>query len=423
MSRGGTSLTTRLIGSRQGSAWPEPFFRPGQEIDGLVILKCLGKGGMAELLLARDKVLGRKVVIKTLSPVLGARKSFRKQFLREAKIQANLDNPHIVQILRILDQEKQLCLVMQYVQGTDLEKVIRKARALRERTGRQGALSVERSIHIFLQVLEGIGFAHKFRIIHGDIKPSNILMDRQGRAKVADFGLAFLMNRNGRAKQGIPQGGTPHYMSPEQMVGQDVDARADIYALGVTFFRMITGKFPVGEKKRYMDLFEYHMEGSLTEAEEIISRCEGLPLKIKSALFKALENDPDRRHQSCLEFALAIKGEASQEMYSELLRMSLFTKREITPSERAYLDEIAQKKSLTAQQAHSLEVNIRNEMGLPALDFTREYRGALQEQLKRGQEPRRAHRELKRIYVTKNRLSGEQARTILDDLLRKRRLS
>ncbi|MBN1102033.1 MAG: serine/threonine protein kinase [Deltaproteobacteria bacterium] len=342
-------------------------FHPGQDIGGFVILKPLGKGGMAELFLARDRVLKRRVVIKVLNPVVGKRKGFRRQFLREARIQAGLDNPRIVQVLQGLEEGADLCLVMQYVQGTDLEKVIKKARALREKKGAPGALSVERSVHIFLQVLEGVGFVHKYKIIHGDIKPSNILLDRQGRAKVADFGLAFLMSYERRHGGSFFHGGTPYYMSPEQVLNQGMDFRSDIYALGVTFFHMITGRFPFGEKKRYMELVECHMEGSLDDAREILAECGEIPPRIKEAIFKALENDPEKRHQSCLEFALAIQQETSHEMYSELLRLNLLGKKEITPSERAYLDEIAAKKSLSREEARSLEENIRNEMGLPPL--------------------------------------------------------
>jgi hypothetical protein len=109
------------------------------------------------------------------------------------------------------------------------------------------------------------------------------------------------------------------------------------------------------------------MEGSLDEAKEVLAECEEIPPRIKEAIFKALENDPQKRHQSCLEFALAIQQETYHEMYSELLRLSLLGKKEITPSERVYLDEIAAEKSLSREEARSLEKNIRKEMGLPPL--------------------------------------------------------
>jgi len=306
-----------------GAFMEEPQLRPGQEIGDFVVLKPLGRGGMAELYLAKDRNLGRKVVVKILSPFLTQRKDFHSRFTREARIQARLDNPHILQVFGLLYWEGRPCLIMQHVRGTDLEKIVRTARMSKERTGHWGALSPERAIHIFLQILEGIGFAHKYRIVHGDIKPSNILLDRQGRVKVADFGLAFAVG--GERDADLP-GGTPQYMSPEQILNLRVDTRSDIYALGVTLFQMLTGRLPYGEKKAHLDLIEWHREGTLEEARAMLSGSREIPVRIQDAVLKALDNDPDRRHQSCLEFALAIREKSGREMYSELLGLSLLSK-------------------------------------------------------------------------------------------------
>lgn len=341
------------------------IFEPGERIADYVIEKQMGKGGMAELFLASDSALKRKVVIKIMSPPFSENEGFKKQFLREARIQANLDNPHIVQILRIFEHRDNYCLVMPHVKGTDLSRVIKKAMFIRETQGVKGALSMERAVHILLQALEGIGFAHKYMIIHGDIKPSNILLNETGRVKVADFGLAFLSSQREYKKEAVLQGGTPSYMSPEQILNQEVDFRSDIYSLGVTFFHMLTGGFPSGDRTTMMELLEYHMEGSTEEAREALEALEGLRPNIKDALLKALQGESDLRHQSCLEFSLAIKEDAPYEMYSELLRLSLLTKDSITPAERAYLDSIARKKGLSPEEAKTLEKNMRKEMGLP----------------------------------------------------------
>ena len=196
----------------------EPTFRTGEKIEDYLIEKQIGKGGMAEIYLAEDQGLKRKVVIKRIKPRYSEREHFKKQFLREARIQANLDNPHIVQILRMFSHEDNFCIVMPLIRGTDLARVIRKAKAIRQSKGGKGALSVQRAANIFLQILEGIGFAHKYKIIHGDIKPSNILLDQQGRAKVADFGLAFIARYGKNTKGELSLVGTPVYMSPEQIL-------------------------------------------------------------------------------------------------------------------------------------------------------------------------------------------------------------
>ena len=372
---------------------------------------------MAEIFLAEDKALKRKVVIKTIKPRYSEKEHFKKQFLREARIQANLDNPHIVQILRMFNYEDNLCIVMPLVKGTDLARVIRKAKAIRESNGGKGALSVQRAVNIFLQIMEGIGFAHKYKIIHGDIKPSNILLDQQGRAKVADFGLAFLARYGKDKKDEMSLVGTPVYMSPEQILEEEVDIRSDIYSLGVTFFNMLTATFPSGERIKATELLEYHLEGSLEEASSILEEFEDIPPHIKAAILSALSRDPNNRHQSCLEFSLAIKEDAPHEMYSELLRFSLLTKTNITSSERAYLDKIASRKGLAPEEAKALEINMRKEMGLPRLDFAKEYENAFNDLSVRGKDKENMYLDrLEKIYVRKGRISTQKARSIREEM-------
>ena len=343
---------------------PEPEFQPGQQIEDYIIERRLDRGGMGELYLARDKVLRRKVIIKVLLPPYSQRQEYRVQFLREAKIQANLDNTHVVQVFRAFMYRDFPCLVMQHVQGTDLEKIVKKAKSIREKKQEKGALSVERAVHIFLQVLEGVGFAHKYNIVHGDIKPSNILLDQQGRVKIVDFGLSFMLASGKKIRGEKLPGGTLQLMSPETLLNEDVDLRSDIYSLGVTFFFMLTGQWPTGRRKRLTDLLEYHLEGSLEDPERMLDEVGTIRPRIKDAVMKALEKDQAKRPQTCLEFSLAIKEDAPHELYSELLRLSLLATKEITPAERAYLDRIAKLKGLQPGEAAALEKGIRREMGL-----------------------------------------------------------
>lgn len=343
---------------------PEPEFQPGQQIEDYIIERRLDRGGMGELYLARDKVLKRKVIIKVLLPPYSQRHEYRVQFLREAKIQANLDNTHVVQVFRAFMYRDFPCLVMQHVQGTDLEKIVKKAKSIREKRKEKGALSVERAVHIFLQVLEGVGFAHKYNIVHGDIKPSNILLDQQGRVKIVDFGLSFMLASGKKIRGEKLPGGTLQLMSPETLLNEDVDLRADIYSLGVTFFFMLTGQWPTGRRKRLTDLLEYHLEGSLEDPERMLDEVGTIRPRIKDAVLKALERDQAKRPQTCLEFSLAVKEDAPHELYSELLRLSLLATKEITPAERTYLNRIAKLKGLQPGEAEALEKGIRREMGL-----------------------------------------------------------
>ena len=114
----------------------DPLFHPGQKVEDYLIEKKLGKGGMAELFLARDRALNRTVVIKVINPAFSRRDDFKERFMSEARIQAHLDNPHIVQIFRIFNYQQNLCLVMQYIKGTDLAEVVKKARSMKERQGK-----------------------------------------------------------------------------------------------------------------------------------------------------------------------------------------------------------------------------------------------------------------------------------------------
>ena len=391
----------------------DPLFYPGQKVEDYVIEKEIGKGGMAELFLAKDMALQRNVVIKVISPALSRRDDFKKRFMREARIQANLDNPHIVQIFRMFDYRHNLCLVMQHIRGTDLAEVVKKAKFMKERQGKKGALSPERAIHIFLQVLEGVGFVHKYGIMHGDIKPPNILLDQQGMVKVADFGLSSLLPYGEDRKRERLLGGTPSYMSPEQILNEKVDFRSDIYSLGVTLFYMLTGLSHAGDRKNLTELLEFHVEGSLDEPKKILDEFLDIRPRIKESILKALENEPNNRHQSCPEFSLAIKTDEPYEMYSELLRVSVLTKTDITLAERVYLDEIAGKKGLGVKEAETLEINIRQEMGLSPLDFSREYEKACIDLLLKGRENEAHYRdELERTYIKKGRISHNQARSI-----------
>jgi serine/threonine-protein kinase len=340
----------------------ETLWQQGQQVKNFRIERVIGSGGMADLFLAKDLVLKRQVVIKVLNPRFSGEERYSEHFLREARIQANLENPHIVQVLSLFNYEGRPCIVMQHIEGTDLDRVIKKAKQFKKEKGEKGALSIERAVHIFLQILEGIGFVHKYRIIHGDIKPANILLNEQGRVKVADFGLSFLLRSERSGEAGVPAAGTPYYISPEQIMDDRVDMRTDIYSLGITLFNMLTGKLPFGNIKNTSELIELHLEGVRDRAGDVL---ETFPdASLRSAILKAVERDPDKRYQSCLEFSLALKEERPYEMYSELLRLSLMTKEDITSAERGYLEKISRKRGLGPESAKELEENIRKEIGL-----------------------------------------------------------
>jgi len=205
----------------------------------LSILEFLGQGGMGVVYLARQKSLDRPVALKVLSREVGEDPRFAERFDREAKALARLSHPNIVGVHEAGRAGDLFFLMMEYVDGTNL----------REALG-DGRLTPEEALAIVPQICDALQFAHDRGVVHRDVKPENILLDREGNVKIADFGLAKMLNRSpgDLSLTGTDQVmGTLHYIAPEQMKEpKGVDHRADIYSLGVVFYEMLTGELPVG---------------------------------------------------------------------------------------------------------------------------------------------------------------------------------
>jgi predicted Ser/Thr protein kinase len=205
----------------------------------LEILELLGKGGMGAVYMARQPHLDRFVALKVLPPETARDPAFAERFAREARALARLNHPNIVGVHDFGQSDGLYYLMMEYVDGVNLRQAMRA-----------GQLTPEDALRIVPQLCDALQFAHDEGIVHRDIKPENILLDRRGRVKVADFGLAKMLGQSAEnaSLTGTQQVmGTLHYMAPEQIAGAHaVDHRADIYALGVTFYEMLTGQLPLG---------------------------------------------------------------------------------------------------------------------------------------------------------------------------------
>lgn len=204
----------------------------------LEILERIGAGGMGVVYRARQKELDRIVALKILRPDFGPEANFAERFQREARAMARLSHPHIVTVHDFGRIDDVFYFVMEYIDGVNLRQ-LEKA----------GQLAPAQALALVPQVCEALQYAHEQGVVHRDIKPENILITRDGRVKIADFGLAKLA---GHAEQAHLTGtwqvmGTPHYMAPEQVERPtEVDHRADIYSLGVVFYEMLTGELPLG---------------------------------------------------------------------------------------------------------------------------------------------------------------------------------
>jgi beta-lactam-binding protein with PASTA domain/predicted Ser/Thr protein kinase len=195
----------------------------------------LARGGMADVFLARDRLLDRPVAIKVLFPDLAADPAFVERFRREAQAAANLNHPNIVSIFDWGQQDDTYFIVMEFIDGRSLADLIRT----------QGVLGADRAAEITGDVAAALGFAHRSGVIHRDIKPGNVLITSDGQVKVADFGIAtVLSDTNTDLTRAGTVMGTATYFSPEQAQGRSVDARSDLYSLGAVLFEMVAGRPP-----------------------------------------------------------------------------------------------------------------------------------------------------------------------------------
>jgi serine/threonine protein kinase/tetratricopeptide (TPR) repeat protein len=200
-----------------------------------LVQRQLGAGGMGEAYLANDTLLHRQVVIKRMSPELSRNPLDRQRFLSEAKRAAAINNTHVVQIYDVLEANGELLLILEYVDGSNL------------RSMRGQKLAPDQFFPMALHIAEGVAAAHSAHVVHCDLKPENILIARSGDIKILDFGLARPTSRHDAATVSLTQpkfAGTPGYMAPEMIREQDIDERADIFALGVIFYELLSGIAP-----------------------------------------------------------------------------------------------------------------------------------------------------------------------------------
>jgi len=260
-----------------GLVSPEPE-ELARQFPQLEILELLGQGGMGVVYKARQRQLDRLVALKILPPQIGQTEAFAERFTREARSLARLSHPRIVIIYDFGHTEAGLYyFIMEYVDGTDLRRVIQT-----------GELSATEALKIIPQICEALQYAHEEGIVHRDIKPENILLNRKGQVRIADFGLAKLLDRPVTGPTSMltkvgQQMGTPHYMAPEQIEHpSEVDHRADIYSLGVVFYEMLTGELPLG---RFAPP----------------SQKAQVDVRLDNVVLRTLEKEPDRRYQHISE--------------------------------------------------------------------------------------------------------------------------
>ena len=249
------------------------------------ILSQVGTGGMADVYKARCHKLNRLVAIKVLKEEFCKDKKFVAKFRIEAQSAACLTHPNIVGIYDVGEEGDIHYIVMEYVEGITLKDYIT----------RKGRLEVKETIGISIQVAQGIAAAHEQHIIHRDIKPQNIIISKEGKIKVTDFGIARAITDDTTAMYGAM--GSVHYISPEQARGGYCDERSDIYSLGITMYEMITGHVPFdGDSTVAVALS--HINETMTPPSQVVP---GIPLALEQIIFKCTQKKQDRRYLSCSE--------------------------------------------------------------------------------------------------------------------------
>ncbi len=255
------------------------------------ILDKIGEGGMGEVYLAEDTKLDRKVALKFLPKEFTKDKDSRERFEREAKAAATLNHQNIVTIYEINEFEDQTYIAMEYVEGQTLKEKITS-----------NPLPLTRALEITTQICEGLKCAHEAGIVHRDIKPQNIIINKDGRVKILDFGLAKLKGVTQLTKESSTLG-TVHYMSPEQAKGLEVDHRTDIWSLGVVLYEVLSGQFPF--RGDYEQAVIYSI---LNETPESLSGViSEVPGEVENLLNKLLEKDPEQRPQNVSELIVNLK--------------------------------------------------------------------------------------------------------------------
>lgn len=263
----------------------------GQVIGTYRIEQEIGAGGMGAVYKGRDLMLEREVAIKALRPELARQPELVARFRSEAVTLARLNHSHIATLYNFLRHGDDFYMVMEFVPGRTLEAVLRQ----------EGAMELVRAVRLFCEALAGIAHAHALGIVHRDIKPANLMLNRTDEVKVMDFGIARVLGTARQTQTGRLIG-TLEYMSPEQMRGQETDARADIYSLGILLYEMLTGRVPFESRSDY-ELMRAQVESEPPPPREINA---DIPIPVELAILRALAKDPAARFQDADEFRAAL---------------------------------------------------------------------------------------------------------------------
>jgi serine/threonine-protein kinase len=264
----------------------------GARVGDYEILAILGAGGMGRVYKVRNILSDRVEAMKVLLPDLAGNPGLADRFMREIKVQASLDHPNIAALYAALRLENQLIMLMEYIEGTTLEKMMEAA-----------PVPIEKAADYMSQVLSALSYAHARGVVHRDLKPGNIMITPSGAVKLMDFGIAKMAADRKLTQTGSTVGSL-YYMSPEQIKGVlDLDPRSDIYSLGVTLYEVVTGARPFQGDSEY-SIMAAHLEKNPPPPIQV---SPNLPAGLSEIIMQALEKDPARRFQTADAFRNALR--------------------------------------------------------------------------------------------------------------------
>lgn len=259
----------------------------GQMInDRYEIIKSIGEGGMANVYLAYDTILDRRVAIKVLRGDLSNDEKFVRRFQREALSASSLSHPNIVEMYDVGEDNGIYYIVMEYIEGKTLKQLIKK----------HGALTLSEAIDIMLQITDGISQAHDSYIIHRDLKPQNIMIKEDGTIKITDFGIAMALNST-QLTQTNSVMGSVHYLPPEQASGKGSTIRSDIYSMGILFYEILTGTLPF----KGDNAVEIALKQMRDEIPSVRKKNPAIPQSVENVILKATAKNPKNRYSDAKE--------------------------------------------------------------------------------------------------------------------------
>jgi serine/threonine-protein kinase len=271
----------------------------GEKLGHFLIQAEIGSGGMGTIYYAIDTMLNRDVALKAIHPQLADNHQLMDRFKIEAMTQARMNHPNIVTIFSFNKIDDQYIIAMEYVEGKSLKELLQAKKRL----------SPGEAIDIIIQVAEGLSYAHAHNVIHRDIKPANILLGKNNEVKISDFGIAKIFGAQGMTKTGMMMG-TPWYTPPEQIMGKNIDFRADLYSLGVTFYELLTSRVPFdSETNSEFQIQKAHLE---TPPPRPSIYNPQIGVKLEKIILQALQKKVEKRFQSAKDLIAELQKVRSE---------------------------------------------------------------------------------------------------------------